>query len=170
MQTAVHLVASRQTGTATSILRLLLNTAGKEIRLKPDSVRIQRDSWTANVLKFFFFWRNSPTRARAPSFLRFLYHIQWHTTVGRTPLDKGSVHCGDLYLTTHNTRRRKTSMPPTGLEPAIPASDRPQTPALVRWATGMDILTRFAPQMPWFMKNILIQKCVEMVDRVLLHV
>jgi hypothetical protein len=39
MQTAVHLVASRQTGTATSILRLLLNTAGKEIRLKPDSVR-----------------------------------------------------------------------------------------------------------------------------------
>ncbi|KAJ4447022.1 hypothetical protein ANN_09010 [Periplaneta americana] len=37
MQTAVHLVASRQTGTATSILRLLLNTAGKEIRLKPDS-------------------------------------------------------------------------------------------------------------------------------------
>ncbi|GFG36261.1 hypothetical protein Cfor_08873 [Coptotermes formosanus] len=37
MQTAVHLVASRQTGTATSILRLLLNTAGKDIRLKPDS-------------------------------------------------------------------------------------------------------------------------------------
>jgi hypothetical protein len=41
MQTAVHLVASRQTGTATSILRLLLNTAGKDIRLKPDSVRIR---------------------------------------------------------------------------------------------------------------------------------
>jgi len=40
MQTAVHLVASRQSGTATSILRLLLNMAGKDIRLKPDSVRI----------------------------------------------------------------------------------------------------------------------------------
>lgn len=39
-QSAIHLVASRQTGTATSILRLLLNTAGKEIRLKPDGVRI----------------------------------------------------------------------------------------------------------------------------------
>lgn len=35
-QSAVHLVASRQTGTATSILRLLLNSTGKEIRLKPD--------------------------------------------------------------------------------------------------------------------------------------
>lgn len=37
-QTAIHMVASRQTGTATSILRLLLNTAGKDIRLRPDKV------------------------------------------------------------------------------------------------------------------------------------
>nr|XP_050865797.1 serine/threonine-protein phosphatase 6 regulatory ankyrin repeat subunit A-like isoform X1 [Vespula vulgaris] len=35
-QTAVHLVASRQTGTATSILRALLAAAGKDIRLKVD--------------------------------------------------------------------------------------------------------------------------------------
>ncbi|CAH0387234.1 unnamed protein product [Bemisia tabaci] len=35
-QTAVHLVACRQTGTATSILRILLAAAGKEIRLKSD--------------------------------------------------------------------------------------------------------------------------------------
>lgn len=37
-QTAVHLVALRQTGTATSILRALLAAAGKEIRVKPDIV------------------------------------------------------------------------------------------------------------------------------------
>lgn len=37
-QTAVHLVASRQTGTATSILRALLAAAGKDIRLKVDGV------------------------------------------------------------------------------------------------------------------------------------
>ena len=37
-QTAVHLVASRQTGTATAILRALLAAAGKDIRLKPDGV------------------------------------------------------------------------------------------------------------------------------------
>ncbi|XP_025833800.1 serine/threonine-protein phosphatase 6 regulatory ankyrin repeat subunit A [Agrilus planipennis] len=35
-QTAVHLVASRQTGTATAILRALLAAAGKDIRLKTD--------------------------------------------------------------------------------------------------------------------------------------
>ncbi|KAL0267531.1 UNVERIFIED_CONTAM: hypothetical protein PYX00_009777 [Menopon gallinae] len=36
-QTAVHMVASRQTGTATSILRALLAAAGKEIRLRTDA-------------------------------------------------------------------------------------------------------------------------------------
>ena len=36
-------------------------------------------------------WPNSPTRARAASFFRFLYRIQWHTTVDRTPLDEGSA-------------------------------------------------------------------------------
>ncbi|CAK1549413.1 unnamed protein product [Leptosia nina] len=35
-QTPVHLVSSRQTGTATSILRALLTAAGKDIRLRPD--------------------------------------------------------------------------------------------------------------------------------------
>ncbi|KAG6445659.1 hypothetical protein O3G_MSEX004078 [Manduca sexta] len=37
-QTAVHIVASRQTGTATSILRALLTAAGKDIRLRADGV------------------------------------------------------------------------------------------------------------------------------------
>uniref|UniRef100_T1H944 Ion transport domain-containing protein n=1 Tax=Rhodnius prolixus TaxID=13249 RepID=T1H944_RHOPR len=36
-QTAVHLVASRQTGTATSILRALLGTAGRDIRTSKDA-------------------------------------------------------------------------------------------------------------------------------------
>jgi hypothetical protein len=39
-QTAVHLVASRQTGTATSILRVLLAAAGRDIRLKADGVSL----------------------------------------------------------------------------------------------------------------------------------
>jgi len=34
----------------------------------------------------------------------------------------------DLYLTTHNNKMKQISMPPAGLEPAIPASERPQTP------------------------------------------
>lgn len=40
-QTPVHIVASRQTATATSILRILLAAAGKDIRLKVDGVSIQ---------------------------------------------------------------------------------------------------------------------------------
>jgi len=39
-QTAVHLVSSRQTGTATNILRALLAAAGKDIRLKADGVSV----------------------------------------------------------------------------------------------------------------------------------
>lgn len=39
-QTAIHLVASRQTGTATAILRALLQAAGKDIRLKVDGVSL----------------------------------------------------------------------------------------------------------------------------------
>jgi hypothetical protein len=63
------------------------------------------------LLNIFFFWRNSPARARASSILRFVDHIQWHNTVGRTPLDEWSARSRDLYLTTHNTHNRHTSMP-----------------------------------------------------------
>ena len=36
---------------------------------------------------------------------------------------------GDLYLTSHNTEKRYTTIPTTGLQPAVPARERPQTPA-----------------------------------------
>ena len=44
---------------------------------------------------------------------------------GRAPQDEGSVRSIDLYLTTHDTYKRQTSMLPAGFEPAIPASERP---------------------------------------------
>jgi hypothetical protein len=37
-----------------------------------------------------------------------------HTTLGRIPLDEGSACRRDLYLTTHNTLKRQTSMPSAG--------------------------------------------------------
>ena len=40
-------------------------------------------------------------------------------------------------MTTHNTHNRQTSIPPEGFEPAIPASERQQTHALDRAATGL---------------------------------
>jgi hypothetical protein len=64
-------------------------------------------------------------------------HSDKCATVGRTPLDEGSDHRRDLYLTTHNTHNRQTSMPPLGFEPAIPASEQPQTHFLDRAATGV---------------------------------
>ena len=85
---------------------------------------------------FFVLWRCDPTRVMAFSFLMFLDHTQWRTTVGRTPLDEWSARRWDLYLTTHNTLNRQTSMPPVGFEPTISADERPQTYALDRTATG----------------------------------
>jgi hypothetical protein len=72
----------------------------------------------------------------ASSFLRFLDHTYRCTTVGRTPLDEWSARRKDLYLTTHNTHNRQTSIPPVGFKPKISVGERPQTYALDRAATG----------------------------------
>ena len=52
-------------------------------------------------------------------------HSVTRTTVGRTPLHEGSARRRDLYLTTHNTHNRQTSMPPAGFETTIPGSELP---------------------------------------------
>ena len=65
-------------------------------------------------------------RALASSRTRLLDHTQRHVTVGRSPLNEWSVHRRDLYLTTHNTHNRQTSMPQVGFEPTITAGERPQ--------------------------------------------
>ena len=76
-----------------------------------------------------------PIGPRPPHYREFMITLTY-TTLGRTPLDEWSVRRRDLYLTTHNTHNRQTSMPPVGFEPTIPASERPQTHALDRAATG----------------------------------
>jgi hypothetical protein len=65
---------------------------------------------------FFYFWRNSPTWARASSFTTFLDHTQRRNTACRTSLDEWSARRRDLYPTTHNVHNRQTSMPPVGFE------------------------------------------------------
>ena len=69
-------------------------------------------------------------------FLMFLDHTKRRSTVGRTPLDEWSARRRDLYLTTQHLQQTDTSMSPTGFEPAIPASERPQIYALDGAATG----------------------------------
>ena len=92
---------------------------------------------------FFFLWRCDPTRFMASSFLMFLDHTQRRITVGWTPLDEWSARRRDLYLTTHNTHNRQTSMPPVGFEPTISAGERPQTNALDRAANGTGFLSMY---------------------------
>jgi hypothetical protein len=85
----------------------------------------------------FFFWGDSPQWARASSFRRFLdhTHTQRCITLGRTPLDEWSARSRDLYLTTHNTHSRHTSITPLGFKPIISEGERPQTYTLDRAAT-----------------------------------
>ena len=59
-----------------------------------------------------------------------------HTTVGRTPLEEWSARRRDLNLVTHTTVTQQKAIHSMGFEPAIPASQRPQTHALDRTATG----------------------------------
>jgi hypothetical protein len=89
---------------------------------------------------FFSNGSTAPWGPRPPHFSRLHDHTFRHTTVGRTPLDEEPARRRDFYLTTHNTHKRQTSMPPTGFEPTIPVSERPQTHALDRAATGIDLL------------------------------
>jgi len=60
----------------------------------------------------------------ASSFLRFLDHTQRHITLCGTPLDEWSSRRTYLYLTTHNTHKRQTSMLLARFEPVIPARSR----------------------------------------------
>ena len=51
-------------------------------------------------------------------------------TLGRSSLDEWSARRRDLYLKSHNSHNRQTSMPTSGFETAIPPNERPRTPDL----------------------------------------
>jgi hypothetical protein len=78
--------------------------------------------------------------------LMFLDHTQRRSTVGRTSLDEWSARRRDLYLTTHSTHNRQTSMPPVRFEPTISAGERPQTYGSDRAATGTGFILQITPQ------------------------
>ena len=91
-----------------------------------NSVRVQNLSLSyIQVLTFF-----SPValRPNAGHGLLILDVSRSHTTTHHSPpLDEWSARRRDLYLTTHDTHNRQTSMPPVGFEPTISAGERPQT-------------------------------------------
>jgi hypothetical protein len=90
-------------------------------------------------LVFLFLAQQSFSGAGPPHSRGFLDHKQRRTTVSRTSLDEWSARRRDLYLTTHNTRNRQTSMHLVGFELKIPAGGWPQTHALDRATTGTGI-------------------------------
>ena len=63
--------------------------------------------------------------------------VMWKyiSLLGRPHLVAWSARRRNLYLTTHNTRKRQTSLLLARFEPTIPVSERPQTHALDRAAT-----------------------------------
>jgi hypothetical protein len=97
--------------------------------------------------------RHLPNHCRCRGLLLCLITLR-HTTLGRTPLDEGSVRRRDLYLTTHNTHNRQTSIPAAGFEPATPASERPQTHALDRADTEIGVRLQGKPYCYTKKKNI----------------
>jgi hypothetical protein len=56
-----------------------------------------------------------------------------HITLGRTPLDERSARRRDLYLTTHNTQKRVTSMPQARFETATLQSELLPTTVIVKF-------------------------------------
>ena len=82
------------------------------------------DATTRNHEAFFLHGATAPRGSQPPPY-RGSKITPWHTTLGWNPLDELPARRRDLYLTTHNTHKRQTSMPPAGFEPVIPASLRP---------------------------------------------
>jgi hypothetical protein len=108
----------------------------------PDDMMIQLE-WklqTAGdrlILYFFSLWHYCQTWAVPSSYLTSLYQPERSTRVGRTNLDEWSARRRDLYLTTHNNHIRKIYVPTAVFEPAISASERPQTYVLDPSAVGI---------------------------------
>ena len=72
---------------------------------------------------YFFFYPMAqlpPSGPGPPHYWDFTITLR-HTTLVSTPLDEWSARRRDLYLTTHNTQNRQTSMPPGGIRTHNPS-------------------------------------------------
>ena len=105
-----HIHASYMVGNNGPGLELCTGLHQEQLNWCPNDIIIRQVS----IRLRFPSWRCGPTRAMSSSLTRFLDHTQRRITVGRNPLDEWSARRRDLYLTTHNTHNRQTSMPPVG--------------------------------------------------------
>jgi hypothetical protein len=91
------------------------------------------------IIYILFSWLKCCSRPRPLHCSGFAITLR-HNTVSGTRTGERSHRYRDPYLTTHNTHNRHTPIPPAVFEPAIPASERPQTHALTRAAAGFGLI------------------------------
>jgi hypothetical protein len=109
--------------------------------LKEDTVDLRKSDQSLNtVIITINFSGTAAQRGLWPPRSQGFLITQRRATVGRTPLDEWSAHHRDLFLTTHSTHNRQTSMFPVGFEPTIAVGERPWTYSLDRAATGTGII------------------------------
>ena len=83
---------------------------------------IRQNTSESFKLVYLFPWHKAPVESGSPRHRSFTITLR-HTTLSRTHLDEWSARRRDLYLTTHGTAKKQTSMPPAGFEPTIPGSE-----------------------------------------------
>jgi len=85
-----------------------------------------------NARVSFYYGATTANGPGPPHFWGFTITFR-HTTLGRTPLDEWPARHRGLYLTTHNTHKRQTSMPRRDSNPqSQQASGRKPTPQTAR--------------------------------------
>ena len=90
-----------------------------------------------NYFKFFFWGGGASTRFRVTASPYGVSRSRSDSPYSVGLLDEWWVRRRDLYLTTHNTHKRETSMPPVRFEATISEGERPQTHAWDRAVTGV---------------------------------
>ena len=116
----------------------LVPTGIRSRTIQPVAQSLYRLSYPAHTHTHIYIHNHGATAPSGPGLPHYLgvTITHRHITTGGTFLDEGSARSKNLYLTTHNTHNRQTSMPPVWLKPAIPAGKRPHTRALDSAATG----------------------------------
>ena len=99
--------------------------------------RIKTVSFITSTGLSYLFGSLFPTHCGYRVLLLHLTTLNATYTLGKTPMGEGSAGRKNLYLITHSIHNRQTSMHLAGIETLIPASERLQTHALDRAATGI---------------------------------
>jgi len=138
---ALHIVRSRASSfkweypllSLWSSNSLLLYTSGKYLQEWDTNIIIKLYQFLHSPYIIIFSVAHGPGPIHVPDFTITFRH----TTLGSTHLDEWSARRRNLYLTTHNTHKRQTSVLPAGFEPVIRASEKPKTNVWDGAATGV---------------------------------